>query len=329
MVARSSLGLATLLLLLLPHFCFSLAPTRFDGSNALPIQTGACARTIPGIKIRTRLFCEPKSFGEEAVDSFDRFWKGVKSSVGDDYLVHHPRQAVVGFFTRALFAGKNDEAIAEKAYSLLGHANFDFILYWQLAMYRDTAWVTEIFFPQEHKWYGYTRAIVGAPVGEEIVYRLCLMQCMKFIFQKLLYCKHDNVDSRQKILTPWSILSSVCMAVAHLNVCALLYPDAIDPDQFVSSINLAAQVFSGSLLMLTPIYEKYGILAAVGAHFAWNFSVFTPGVTTVLLFVHLFRRWSNNRKLLWKKHPWRALCESLAKFILLRELHSYLMKVKY
>jgi len=53
--------------------------------------------------------------------------------------------------------------------------------------------------------------------------------------------------------------------------------------------------FAASLLMLTPIYEKYGIFGSIGAHAFWNFLFIFPRFRKAILAYNFLHHVFNRR----------------------------------
>ena len=177
------------------------------------------------------------------------------------------------------------------------------------------------------KWYQLVYCIVGAPIVEGVVFRLCTSQFLKYTFQKVFRSRSsassptynnikdedeeetkknkkkkraeqgtgEQLQSKPSIIFPWSTITSILFALIRVDP----YEDftSFCSDSLAGRSRLARisypffLTFCFSLFRYCPLYEKYGVFAAIGAHAAWNSVAFFPGLRTAVLdirFVYLY-----------------------------------------
>mmetsp|Transcript_23067 Transcript_23067/g.32203 ORF Transcript_23067/g.32203 Transcript_23067/m.32203 type:complete len:402 (+) Transcript_23067:184-1389(+) len=143
----------------------------------------------------------------------------------------------------------------------------------------------------------YVGAVLIAPILEEIIYRSFLLFGIKRLWARNVRGESVEIDHvakesksietkgddgrKPEILgySPWVLLSSIFFAVSHASnyVGPFLNGFKINPNNEIAVMQLVTaaliQCFVAgfmSLKIFSPVFERSGLLAAIGAHAMWN-----------------------------------------------------------
>ena len=183
-------------------------------------------------------------------------------------------------------------------------AHNELVSWLQTAIWYSCEFLATFVVDQENKWYYYVIVIFVGPIVEEILYRRCLLEGLKCVFRMLPSThteKRSNAAAASvSLVTPWAILTSICFAVGHIDLGAICYPEYLS-NSFMGRMRLAqvtalvVYAFAASLLILTPIYEKYGIFGSIGAHAVCNFLAIFPRFEKAILAYNFLHHAFNRR----------------------------------
>ena len=221
--------------------------------------------------------------GEQVVSHVvQNLWMGMTRCLSEYYMIY-VRALLVYHITSFLVLDKITGYIISKPLVQLFTYFRACIYHLQMKLGYATHWLTMrvVGGQQGHKWYNFVYTVVSASIVEEIFYQLCVLQVLKTIHGKIYSAacslsttatKKEQTNqsevllSKPKLISPWSVISSILFGIAR-----------IDPYEYAEGRNHLAVYstrafvcFVDSLAFYCPIYETYGIFAAIGAHAARN-----------------------------------------------------------
>ena len=154
-------------------------------------------------------------------------------------------------------------------------------------------------------WCGGSR-LAGVAAVEEAVFRLCLLQVLRYFLRT-----PESVATgaqKHRFWTPWSVITSVLFAITHMNPVIMGYAvqlsQSFEGQLYIArNIKHMTEAFFGGIFFFNPLMERHGIFAAIGAHVAWNATVYALPIQYSLLVAHLIHRLLGGYTLAWRTTP--------------------------
>lgn len=157
-------------------------------------------------------------------------------------------------------------------------------------------------------------SLVGSPIVEEVLYRQCLFKLLKYLLRRP--SQTGKGAKNRRIWTSYSVITSLAFALNHIDVSVMSHAQQLSSSiegrlLIARNTKHMVEAFFGGMFIMNPLMEGRGILAAVGAHSAWNTAVNVAPVHAMLMKVHLIHRFLGGYSLSWRLAPLQKIADIL------------------